>query len=58
MARLKVAFSKYQEDALMEVSRLQARAKDTERKVVKIAEEVAIAKAMALSEYQSSVEFE
>ena len=35
----------------MEVSHLQARAEDTERKVVKVAEEVAIAKAMALSEY-------
>ena len=54
---LKAAFSKYREDALMEVSCFQARAEDSERKVVKAAEEVAVAKTVALSEYQSSVEF-
>ena len=42
----------------MEISRLQARAKAVERKVVEAVEEVVAAKAMALSEYQSSVEFE
>ena len=35
----------------MEVSRLQARAKASERKVDEAADEVAMAKAMALSEY-------
>ena len=42
----------------MEVSRLQARAEDTERKVVVTAEEMVAAKTMALSEYQALVEFE
>ena len=42
----------------MEVSCLQARAKATERKVVEATEEVAATKAVALSEYQSSYEFE
>ena len=51
MARLKAAFSKYQEDALMEVSHLQAQAEDAERKVVEAVEEVAVAKTVALSEY-------
>ena len=58
MARLKAAFSKYQKDALMEVSRLQARAEDAERKAVKATEEVATTKIVAFSEYQSSAEFE
>ena len=58
MAGLKAGFSKYQENTLMVVSRLQARAEDTERKMVEVAEEVATAKAVALSKYQSSVEFE
>ena len=58
MARLKATFSKYQKDALMEVSRLQARAEDAERKAVKATEEVATTKIVAFSEYQSSAEFE
>ena len=57
-ARLKEAFLKYREDALMEVSRLQAWAEDADRKVPKTVGDVAAAKTMALSEYQSSVEFE
>ena len=54
MTSLKVGFSKYWEDALMEVSRLQAWAEDAERKVVEALEEVVTAKTVALSEYQSS----
>ena len=42
----------------MEVSRLQARAEDAERKAVEAAEEVVAAKTMALSEYQPSAKFE
>ena len=41
----------------MEVSRLQAQAKAAERKATKAIDEVAGAKAVALFEYQSSVEF-
>ena len=57
MARLKEAFSKYREDSLMEVSQLQAQAEDAERKVAETTREVATAKIVALSEYQSSAEF-
>ena len=42
----------------MEVSRLQAQAEDAKRKMVEVVDEVAVAKAMALSEYQSSAEIE
>ena len=35
LGQLKKAFSKSQEDALMEVSRLRARAEDAERKIVR-----------------------
>ena len=42
----------------MEVSHLQAQAKASKRKVAKVTEEVAVAKAMSLSEYKSSAEFE
>ena len=41
----------------MEVSRWQARAKDIEIKVARVAGEIAMAKTAALSEYQSSPEF-
>ena len=58
LLRLRWPVLKYQENALKEVSRLQALVEDTERKMVEVAEEVATAKAVALSEYQSSVEFE
>ena len=58
VAQLKVAFSKYQEDALMEVSRLQARAEVAERKVAGVIGEIAAAKTATLSEYQSSAEIE
>ena len=51
LAQLKVAFSKYQEDALIEVFRLQARAEDAERKLVGVAGEIATTKIVALSEY-------
>ena len=57
MAHLTIESSKYREDTLMEVSRLQAHAKAAERKAIEVAEEVVAAKAIALSEYQSSVEF-
>ena len=41
----------------MEVSRLQAWAEDVERKVAKTVGQVAAAKTVALSKYQSSAEF-
>ena len=58
VAHLAVESSKHREDALMKVSRLQARAEAVERKAAKDAEEVVAAKAIVLSEYQSSTEFE
>ena len=42
----------------MEVSRLQARAEDANRKVAGVPGEIAASKTAALSEYQSSAEFE
>ena len=48
---IKVEYSKSREAALMEVSGLQAWAEVTERKAAKVAEEVATARVMALSEY-------
>ena len=51
LAQLKEAFLKYWEDAVMEVSRLQARVKDAERKVVEVPGEIAAAKTVALLEY-------
>ena len=57
VAHLKAGFSKYQDDALMEVSCLQARAEDVERKVIEAAEEMVAVKTVALSEYQSLAEF-
>ena len=51
MARLEVENSKSWEDTLMEVSSLQAREEAVERKATKVVEEVAAARAMALSEY-------
>ena len=58
VAQLKEAFSKYQKDALMEVSQLHAGAEDAERKVAGVHGEIAAAKTAALSEYQSSTKFE
>ena len=58
VARLTAEGSKYREDALMEVSRLQVRAEAVERKATEVTEKAAMAKAMALLEYQSSAEFE
>ena len=57
LAQLKEAFSKHREDALMEVSLLQARADDAERKLARVLEEIAAARTAALAEYQSSAEF-
>ena len=57
VAQLKKAFLKYREDALMEVSWLQARAEDAERKVAEIAGEIAAARTVALFEYHSLAEF-
>ena len=51
LAELKEASSKYQEDALMEVSQLQARVEDSERKLVGVPEEITAAKTVALAEY-------
>ena len=58
MVELKETSPKYREDTLMEISRLQARADDTERKLARVPEEIAAAKTTALAEYQSSTEFE
>ena len=58
MARFKAESSKYREDALIEVSRLQARAEVAKKKATEAMDEVAVAKAITLSEYQSSDEFE
>ena len=58
VARLTVESSKYREDTLMEVSRLHARAEAAERKATKAIDKVAGAKAVALSDYQSSAKFE
>ena len=58
LAKLKEEFSKHREDALMEVSQLQAQADDTERKLAGVPEGIATTKTAALTEYQSSAEFE
>ena len=58
VVRLMAESSKYQEDALIEVSYLQARAEATNRKAAEITEKVVVAKAIAFSEYQSSAKFE
>ena len=57
LAKLEEASSKYREDSLMEISKLQARAEDAERKLAGVPEEIAAAKTAALAEYQSSAEF-
>ena len=57
LAELKETSSKYWEDALMEISRLQARADDAERKLAGVPEEIVAAKTAALARYQSSAEF-
>ena len=41
----------------MEISQLQARADDAERKLAGVLEEIVAAKTAALAEYQSSAEF-
>ena len=49
LAELKEATSKYWEDALMEISQLQARAEDAVRKLAGVPEEIAAAKIAALA---------
>ena len=58
LAELKETSLKYQEDALMEISQLQARANDIEKKLAGVPEEIFAAKTAALVEYQSLAEFE
>ena len=58
LVELREASSKYQVDALMEISKLQARVEDAKRKLAGVPEEVAAAKTVALAEYQSSTEFQ
>ena len=58
VAQLKKTFSKYRDDALMEVSRLQAQAEDMERKVTRVTGEIDAAETVALSEYQFLAKFE
>ena len=57
LVELKEASFKYQEDTLMEISKLQARAEDAKRKLVGVPEEVAAAKTVTLAKYQSSAKF-
>ena len=42
----------------MEISRLQARVDDAERKLAGVPEEIIAARTAAMAEYQSSAEFE
>ena len=58
VARLMAESSMCGEDALMEVSHLQAQAEAVERKAAEVAEDVVAAKTIALFEYQSSAKFE
>ena len=58
LAQLKETSSKCREDALKEISWLQARVDDAERKLVGVPKEIAVAKTAALAEYQSSAEFD
>ena len=51
LVELKEASFKYREDALMEISQLQARAEDAERKLAGVPEEIVAAKTAALAEY-------
>ena len=57
LAELKESSSKYQEDAMMEISRLHARVDDAERRLVEVPREIVAAKTTALADYQSSAEF-
>ena len=57
LAQLKEKSSKCREDALMEISRLQARVDDIERKLAGVPKEIAAARTAALAEYRSSAEF-
>ena len=58
VAQLKEAFSKYREDASIEVSWLQAQAEGAERRVAGVPGEIVAAKTVALFEYKSSAKFE
>ena len=58
LAELREASSKYWEDALVEISKLQARAEDTKKMLAGVPEEVVAAKTAALAEYQFSTEFQ
>ena len=58
LAQLKETSSKCREDALMEISRLQALVDDAKRKLAGVPEEIAAARTAALAKYQSSTEFE
>ena len=51
LAQLKETSSKCREDALMEISRLQARVDDIERKLARVPEEIVAARTAALAEY-------
>ena len=58
LAQLKETSSKCRADALMEISQLQARVDDAERKLAKVPEEITAARTAALAEYQPLAEFE
>ena len=57
LVELKESLSKYQEDAMMEISQLHARANDVEKRLAEVPREIAATKTTALAEYQSSAEF-
>ena len=57
LVELKESSSKYQEDIVMEISWLHARADDTERRLAEVPREIAAAKTVALADYQSLTEF-
>ena len=57
LAKLKESSYKYREDAVMEISRWQARVDDAERRLAEVPREIVAAKTTALAKYQSSAEF-
>ena len=53
LVELKESSSKYREDAVIEISRLHARADDAERRLAKVPREIVAAKTTTLAKYQS-----
>ena len=57
LVELKESSSKFLEDFVMEITRLTAQAEGVKRKLAEVPKEIAVAKTVALAEYQSSAEF-